>query len=279
MTPIAPSSLRRSATAVLAALALSATASADIVYNDFSSVAGLQLNGSAAQSGSVLRLTNDLWQSGSAFSTNTVSLASNASFSSYFSFQISDPTGIGDGDGVGADGIAFLVQTVSNTYGGAGVGIGYSGLPKSVAIEFDTYNNGGIDDNNGNHVGININGNLDSLTQFNYPIRLNNSAVWHAWADYNGATTTLEIRLSDTNLRPLNSLLSTNVDLASVLTTNNAYVGFTSGTGAASGDHDILSWEFRDTYNPVGVPDSSSAALLLGSSLFGLLAISKRRRR
>ncbi|MFM8006176.1 MAG: Calx-beta domain-containing protein, partial [Dolichospermum sp.] len=41
------------------------------------------------------------------------------------------------------------------------------------------------------------------------------------------------------------------VDLISVLQTPNAYIGFTSGTGASSGYHDVLSWDFNTTYNPI----------------------------
>ena len=50
-----------------------------LLYNDFSSTAGLQINGNAAQAGTALRVTPANYsQSGSFFSTNTVSLASNA---------------------------------------------------------------------------------------------------------------------------------------------------------------------------------------------------------
>jgi hypothetical protein len=54
------------------------TASATtLLYTDFSSVAGLQLNGNAAQAGNVLRVTPATYgQSGSAFSTSAVSPAS-----------------------------------------------------------------------------------------------------------------------------------------------------------------------------------------------------------
>ena len=77
-----------------------------LLYNDFSSTAGLQINGNAAQAGTALRVTPANYsQSGSFFSTNTVSLASNASFSTAFRFQFSGAGGACDGQGCGADGL------------------------------------------------------------------------------------------------------------------------------------------------------------------------------
>lgn len=51
---------------------------ATITYADFSSTAGLTLNGNAAQVGNVLRVTPaNFNQAGSVFSTSAISLASN----------------------------------------------------------------------------------------------------------------------------------------------------------------------------------------------------------
>src|SRR5262245_40091037 len=117
--------------ALLAGLALGAvsTQGTTILFNDFSNVSGLQINGNASApvatgDGNVLRLTPTLgFQSGSAFSQNTISLQNNASFSTFFKFRISAPGGIGDGDGQGADGLVFTVQTVANNVGGFGGGM------------------------------------------------------------------------------------------------------------------------------------------------------------
>jgi len=82
---------------LIIALGLAASAGslfADFTYTDFSSTSGLQLNGNAASVDNVLRLTPaNYWQAGSAFSTNTVSLASNASFSTFFQFNMHDVGG------------------------------------------------------------------------------------------------------------------------------------------------------------------------------------------
>jgi hypothetical protein len=233
-----------------------------VTFNDFSDISDFTLNGNTASINSggpvffdgqyVLRLTDDLWQGGSAFLTHPITLEDSsgfqASFSTAFSFQITGPQGISDSDGQGADGIVFVVQTNANNVGGVGEGIGYSGIGNSIGIEFDTWNNGSSDGNNGNHVGINLNGSTSSAARYNVLTRMNNGNVWYAWVDYDGNNDLLEVRLSQTNSRPETALLSHIVDLVQVLGTPYAYIGFTSGTGRAGGDHDIQSWQFTNSH-------------------------------
>jgi hypothetical protein len=250
-----------------------------ISYTDFSSVAGLTLNGNAAQSGNVLRLTPAAsFQSGSAFSTTTVGLNNLSSFSTRFQFRITASGGIGDADGVGADGIVFAVQTVANNVGGAGGGLGYQGISPSVGIEFDTYNNGAPDDNDGNHAGVDLNGSIDATTQVSVGTRFNDGNVWTAWVDYDGNANTIEVRFNQTGVRPAAANLSQSVNLSTVLGTPNAFVGFTAGTGSGWGNQDILNWEFATDYNPIGsVPDAGNTLVMLALSCVGLAFWSKKR--
>jgi hypothetical protein len=237
--------------------------SSAVNFPNFSDLSALTLNGAArspidnpvsVDGQNVLRLTNNLGQGGSAFLTKPISLRDAggflASFSTTFQFQISNPRGIGDQDGQGADGLVFVVQTQANNVGGAGGGIGYAGIRRSLGIEFDTFNNGAIDGNNGNHVGIDLNGDLDSVARANVAQRLNDGSAKFAFVDYNGSTKLLEVRLSDSPLRPNTPLLSLTVDLPSVLGQPDAFVGFTSGTGAGANDHDVRSWQFTNSFDP-----------------------------
>jgi hypothetical protein len=224
-----------------------------------------------------LRLTNDLGQSGSAFLTNAVSLSNDASFSTAFSFQLTNP------QGGGADGLVFVVQTLANNVGGGGGGIGYNGITDSVGVEFDTWNNGaGAGDPDASHIGVDLNGSLNSVATQSISPALDDGNVWNAWVDYNGVTDLIEVRVSQSPTRPDNADLSYTVDLVSVLGQTDAFVGFTSGTGAASNTHDILNWQFNGFFAPIGdgdfsVPTMSTLGLFLFAGLILLAAAARFR--
>ena len=98
---------------VAATVVLGSThARADVNFSDFSSAAGLQLNGNAAQAGSALRIVPAaLGQAGSAFTTSTQNIST---FSTSFKFQITNSGGVFDVNGQnGADGITFTIQGVA----------------------------------------------------------------------------------------------------------------------------------------------------------------------
>jgi len=241
---------------------ISLLANADVLaeeleFYDFSDVTNITLNGRALDlnpnNDGVLSLTDDLMQTSSAFFTQALTLDNLASFSAAFQFQITDPQGIYDNDGQGADGLTFIVQANPNSVGRFGGGIGYQGLTNSVAVELDTWRNPAFDGNSGNHVAINKDGIMQPVVLADIDNRMNNGELWSVWVDYDGLNEIMEVRVAETNVRPTQAKLSANIDLQETLGTSIAYVGFTSGTGAAGGDHDIVNLQFYDDYNPITV--------------------------
>jgi hypothetical protein len=254
--------------AVLALIALAGPAysAATISYPDFANLSAFTINGNALDVGNpvmsngrlVLRLTPAIFtQSGSAFLTKGLKLGRCISFSSSFSFQISPPSAP-----TGADGLTFCIQSQGATaLGTAGQGLGYGGVFQSIAVEFDTHDNGASpDQNNGNHVGINLVGSESSVVQYNVPNSMKNGAVWYAWVDYNSIKKLLEVRISETSTRPVAAQLSRTVDLAQILGPS-AWVGFTAATGGEYQIHDIISWNF--SYLTPGMVVSAINSILL----------------
>lgn len=265
------------ALAVVASFAFVASTSADVlVFDGFRDTSLLDLNGAAAtvatRDGTVLRVTAAVPdQSGSCFSLATVNALT---FSSHFIFRITEPGGpfFGCNPEGGADGLVFVVQSVSSSIGGFGGGMGYSGIPKSVGIEFDTWCNGESNDPNSNHIGIDINGSVDhgfgapftALIEPNF----DNGQLWYAWVDYDG--TTMRAYLSDAAVQPFQPIVTRDLSLASILEQPTGFVGFTSGTGSDWGNHDVVYWEYTP-FAPVCLGDFDGNGLINGSDLAVLL--------
>lgn len=218
-------------------------------FNDFSSVAGLNLNGDAVRDGDELRLTpTSDNRAGSAFFDTAISLDNNASFRSSFAFRVSGGSG-------GADGLTFTIQNDTagaNAIGSTGGGLGYEGITNSVAVEFDNYKN--PYDVNGNHVAILQGGSVSSSLKTLEPsFNLNNGSTYYAWVEYNGTSDVLAVYLNNSNSKPATALLKATVDLESAVG-NSAYFGFTAATGGANNAHRILSWQMDQQIPPQDPP-------------------------
>lgn len=226
-----------------------------INFSNFSSTAGLKLNGNATQASNVLRLTPALKsQAGSTFFTTPFTIDSNTSFQTRFQFRLHGGKGTG-----GSDGFIFMLQNSAagaNALGERGGSLGYddaspsSGTPitKSLGIEFDTYKSPW--DNNDNHVALLRNGDVTTvLAQGNPSIDLNSGSPRNAWIDYNGGTNVLEVFLSDTTTKPITPLFTRQIDLLTEVGAN-AFVGFSAGTGGLFNNQDITNWQFTTAIPP-----------------------------
>jgi hypothetical protein len=270
--------------AVLAAACCAASSQAAVIsYGDFSSTAGLTVVGSAGTvntaDGTVMRLTPDQGsRSGAFYSTNSLQLGSNATFSTSFQFRMTHA------GGTPADGLAFVLAASPTGLGSSGQGMGYQGVNHSFAIEFDTYDNGFYDSYSNNHVAVSANGSFITSTPV-FPYGQNycfgnaagcmaNGDLWTVTVGYDGANLSVNL-LDPASGTTFAALQNYQVDIASILGTNQAYAGFTAATGALSENHDIIKWTFADTaVVPSNVPEPGTA-WIVG---LGVAAIAARKR-
>lgn len=215
--------------------------------------ADLQPNGSASTTtGTLVQLTPAAYyQAGSAHLRAAVPVSNG--FRSRFEFRITPGTSCP----FGADGLAFVIQNSGDgafALGGTGGYLGYVGITPSLGVEFDTYNNGAVDAYDANHVGIDTNGSWASSPVI--PLAsptFDDGNIHTAEVSYDGSQ--LSVVLDGSPV-----LVHHAVDLATLLGANRAYVGFSAGTGALCGQHDILSWDFaqvaRIDIKPDGTPNS-----------------------
>jgi Domain of unknown function (DUF4347)/Legume lectin domain/PA14 domain/Calx-beta domain/Glucose / Sorbosone dehydrogenase len=196
-------------------------------------------NGSALQTGNSLLLTNDrTFQRASSFLITPVDLDSATSFNTRFQFRLGGAAGTNS-----TDGFTFTLQNSAagvTALGSDGGNMGYGGIGRSLAIKFDTFQNAGIDLSD-NTVSIVRDGSvLSSIVAANAAVDLNDGQLHTAWIDYDGLTDVLNVYVGD-GAKPLQATLSTTIDLTSIVG-NQAYVGFTAGTGFIGAQQEILNW-------------------------------------
>ena len=236
-----------------------------ISFPGFSSTTGLTLAGTAAiaktNDGAVLRLTKAICCSaGSGFTASPIPFAIGAAtFSTFFQFRLTDPGGLS-----AADGFVFVLRKA----GSAGLGQtadhqGYDGIGSSLGVKFDTYKN--VGEINNNHVAIQTNGvEEDQFPQTPYMVQvctspvgvpgcMSNGDLWSVWIDYDGLN--LHVALADNSDSPCQvDLIDAPLTLPMLLDyATAAYAGFTAGTGGGFENHDIVNWEYYNTYNPTPV--------------------------
>jgi YVTN family beta-propeller protein len=211
-------------------------------FTAFSSTAspGLTRNGNCSFGSSRLRLTPaSTNQRGSAWLTQSFPIRPDTSFSTRIVFRQS-------GSGNGADGLTFTVQgNAANALGANGNSLGYGGIAKSLAIEFDTA--AGTGDPNANHLGVLTNGVVTTHLATHSPsFDMEDNLDHTAWVEYDGVANTLRVYLSQavTTTRPATPVISlNNIDLNALIAGQQAWFGFTASTGTSVNAHEITAWE------------------------------------
>jgi hypothetical protein len=184
-------------------------------------------------------------EAGSAFISTPIAVNTNTGFHVNFRFRLHDGNGTG-----GADGIAFILQNSPAGRFALGGGGGYMGydpnITNSLAVEFDTWNNGVLmNETDDNHVGVLINGDTThTLGTFSPAFNMNDGNPVYVWIQYSGGTNTLDVYINNTNTQPGAPLLSANVDLYALVGAQ-AYLGFSGGTGGLYNIQDIEDFTFQ----------------------------------
>jgi hypothetical protein len=229
-------------------------------------------------SGTVLRITpNSTDTAGSAWFTTQQPVS--GAFSTTFTFQL---TGGNTGDSP-ADGIAFLIQNAATgaaSLGPEGCGIGFGdsssgcapptgGITNSLAIEFNTFLNPGVDPSNNDVTIQNCSGtganSVDPTctvvggVNSNLPVTMADGNVHSVTINYSGPSTKLlDVILDNTDLFPGGVVF----DLTTIsLNSGNAWVGFTAATGGGDDNQDILSWTFTPQAQTAVVTTNAPATL------------------
>jgi glucose/arabinose dehydrogenase len=197
--------------------------------------AQFSFNGAPAKiSGSALQITDGgANQAASAYFKAAVDITK---FNTQFNFQL---TG---GTNPTADGMTFVIQGTGLTaVGSSGGGLGYNGIAKSIAIDFDLFDNNGEGNNT---TGLRTLGNPGVVKNLNGTgIDLHSGHVFNAAMSYDG--TTLRVTLTDT-VTGATATQTYTVNIPGLVGGNTAYVGFTGGTGGLTAVQKILTW----TYSP-----------------------------
>ncbi len=218
-------------------------------FPSFPNSTDFTLSSAAAVTSNVLRLTPNLTSRvGSAFLTTPVNIGANTSFATRFVFRQ-------HGSADGADGLAFVVQgDAVNALGAAGGGLGYAGIPKSIAVEIDSYLS--PFDPSANHLGILSNGDSTIHLQQHTPAFDMEDGTSHTvWVEYDGPADTLRVYLAQgiVTTRPTTPVMTANLTL-DVITNGSAWFGFTGATGGASNNHDIEAWSLNVNANALPAP-------------------------
>ncbi|MGC2110193.1 MAG: chitobiase/beta-hexosaminidase C-terminal domain-containing protein [Candidatus Korobacteraceae bacterium] len=204
---------------------------------------GLALNGAASINGNALQLTDgNSGERASAWYTTKVNVQA---FTQDFSLLLSNARG---------DGMTFVIQNSGQTAigpGGAGLGYGATspggtlGIPASVAVKFDLYNNFG---EGSNSTGLYLNGASPTIPAVNMNgsgVSLHSGDVLNVHMTYDGFT--LSMTITDT-VTTRSFIASWQVDIPSLMGGTTAYVGFTGASGGATATQQVLNWTFASPF-------------------------------
>jgi len=157
-------------------------------------------------------------------------------------------------------GLAFMLSStndISDNSAGQFLGLPSSSSDNHVffAVELDTVLNPEFKDIDNNHVGINVDsllsveshtaGFYDSSGDFK-SIELRSGKPVQVWVEYDSNSYRLNVTLALYSMpKPELPLLSTPLNLSSLLSLSSLYAGFSAASDKLTSDHYVLGWSFK----------------------------------
>ena len=239
-----------------AVLTIQSGGSTSINFASGFSATGLNFNGRTTLNGTRLRLTDGgAGEASSAWFSTPVNVQA---FTTDFSFQLSNPN---------ADGMTFTIQNAGLTaLGPSGGALGYGaplpggtpGIPSSVAVKFDLFNNAREGNNS---TGLYTNGASPTFpaTTLGGGVNLHSGDTFQVHMTYDGTTLTMTITDTVTNAT---FTTSWTIDIPGTVGASTALVGFTAGTGGQTATQEIIAWTYTQngsSQQPVATPVISPA--------------------
>jgi len=126
--------------------------------------------------------------------------------------------------------------------GASGGGLGYAGMPKSVAVKFDLYSNAGEGLDSTGLYTDGANPTVPAVNLQSEGLNLHGGDIFSVRLTYNGTTLTMVITDTVTNQSVTQTYA---VNIPSIVGGPTAYVGFTGATGGGgSAIQEILNWSY-----------------------------------
>src|SRR6266481_4401941 len=217
---------------------------------------GLQFNGRAKLNGTRLQLTDGgQTEAASAWFATPVNIQA---FTSDFAMQLLNPN---------ADGMTFAIQNAGTTaLGSSGGGLGYGaplpggtpGIPTSVAVKFDLFQNS---HEGNNSTGLYTNGASPTSPAITLGggVNLHSGDIFQVHMTYDGTTLTMTVTDTVTSATFMNAWT---IDIPGTIGSTAALAGFTGGTGGQTATQEIISWTYSSSASsqqPAATPMISPA--------------------
>lgn len=212
--------------------------------NSLLTLSGRSAGAAAAIVGSTLSITPNNVNApvvGDAFLANKIKLGADRSFSTFFTCTVSPGS-------MYADGFAFVIANSQNAYDDHWTNMGIPNGSINVAVEFDTYTNGG--DVSDNHFGIDVNGDTGSVAQKdlnNTNSSLKDNKQKYVWVTYDGSSKVMTAIISETANPADGQTLTWSKDLSIILPSSDVYLGFVGGHFGSNEQNVIQSWYVNNT--------------------------------